>query len=230
MMMILKVLASHIRRHRLARGLSQSALAEKAAVSHAYISRLEAGAVARPSAAMLLRIAQALDLDAATLWEDVGGDTAANQPDLTLGTLQQQLARLASAIGSLRGLPVYRSRRDGGARYGGKGQPVGVLVLEDPHVPPHRWAMVIRDDTLAHERIRAGDYVIVDPDLPPRKHSLVAYGQDDDLWVTRYAVARHAGGRVPEVSEPDCARPHGADGRVLGTVYAVVRLPRGHEA
>jgi transcriptional regulator with XRE-family HTH domain len=228
--MILKDLASHIRRHRLAHSLSQSALAEKAAVSHAYISRLEAGAVARPSAAMLLRIAQALELDVATLWEDVGGDTAANQPDLTLGTLQQQLARLASAVGSLRGLPVYRPRRDGGAGYRGKGHQVGVLVLEDPHVPPHRWAMVIRDDTLAHERIRAGDYVIIDPDLPPRKHSLVAYRQDDDLRLTRYAAARQAGGRVPEVSEPDRARAYGTDERVLGTVCAIVRLPRGHEA
>src|SRR5579884_1063048 len=62
---------TRIRRRRLARGLSQARLADMASVSRGYISRLEAGDFARPSAALLLRIAHALEIDVENLWEDI---------------------------------------------------------------------------------------------------------------------------------------------------------------
>src|SRR5579859_1501014 len=97
---------ARIRRRRLARGLSQARLADMASVSRGYISRLEAGDFARPSAALLLRIAHALEIDVENLWEDISSASAPRAEHPTLRDLADQLVHLSQTIGHMRGVPL----------------------------------------------------------------------------------------------------------------------------
>lgn len=56
-------LGAYLREQRQRKGLSIRQLAERARVDHAYLVRLEGGKQAKPSADILQRIADALDLD-----------------------------------------------------------------------------------------------------------------------------------------------------------------------
>ncbi len=56
-------------------GLTQGQLAGKASVSQGYLSQLENGDVKNPSAAVLLRVAQAMSVDADELFEAAGYPT-----------------------------------------------------------------------------------------------------------------------------------------------------------
>lgn len=57
----------HIKRFRLARGLSQRALAAKVGVSHAFIAQLETGTEDNPTLATLRKLAKALKVSAGEL-------------------------------------------------------------------------------------------------------------------------------------------------------------------
>lgn len=60
----------NLRKHRLDKGLSQEALAEKADLDSTYISGIERG-VRNPSLLSIIRIAKALGTDSGTLFEGV---------------------------------------------------------------------------------------------------------------------------------------------------------------
>jgi transcriptional regulator with XRE-family HTH domain len=222
--------AHQIRRQRLARGLSQSALAQQAAVSHAYISRLEKGAVARPSAALLVRLAQALEIDVETLWQSVAnsGEAAPPESEHSVSRLQEELSRLAKAISTIRGLPIYTHSDRGTLVPPHAGQGPAVLTLEDPHVPPRRWALQILDDSLASARIYAGDYVVVDPDAPPTPDSLVVVEAGRTVRVTHHR--RVADGTAGPTAPSRPRAWAGSGEHVLGTVCAVVRLRHSRAA
>lgn len=67
-------LADRLRTERLSKGMSPSALAEKAGISKAYVSQLEGGAQENPSLDVLKRISDALGITVGRL---IGGDVAA---------------------------------------------------------------------------------------------------------------------------------------------------------
>lgn len=210
-------IGARIRRHRQARGLSQGRLAVSVSVSASYISRLEAGHFARPSAAILLRIARALELDSEILWEHSARPAAPRADQSTLSDLAEQLRRLAQTLSQVRGLPI----RDAGAV--GTRERVGErLILEDPHWPPHRWALRVEGPVPQGHGIRTGDYVVVDPDRVLEIGMLVVVRINGDVLLMPYA---------PEVSttalpsatldDPASAPPRA---QILGSVAAVVRL------
>jgi len=68
-------LGDKIRELRDRMGLTQGQLAECASVSQGYLSQLENGDVKNPSAAVLLRVAQAMDIDPDDLFEAAGYPT-----------------------------------------------------------------------------------------------------------------------------------------------------------
>ncbi|HEU4759525.1 MAG TPA: helix-turn-helix transcriptional regulator [Dehalococcoidia bacterium] len=68
-------LGDRIRELREAFGLTQGQLAGHASVSQGYLSQLENGDVKNPSAAVLLRVAQAMQVDADELFEAAGYPT-----------------------------------------------------------------------------------------------------------------------------------------------------------
>lgn len=68
-------LGDKIRQLREASGLTQGHLAECASVSQGYLSQLENGDVKNPSAAVLLRVAQAMNVDPDELFEAAGYPT-----------------------------------------------------------------------------------------------------------------------------------------------------------
>jgi transcriptional regulator with XRE-family HTH domain len=89
-------------------GLTQGHLASYSAVSQGYLSQLENGEVKNPSAAVLLRVAEAMQVDADELFE------AAGYP--TVRTLRRVYQDYASTIDAellhfLAGLPRDRQRR-----------------------------------------------------------------------------------------------------------------------
>lgn len=101
-------LGDKIRQLREGCGLTQGQLASFSAVSQGYLSQLENGEVKNPSAAVLLRVAQAINVDADELFE------AAGYP--TVRTLRRIYQDYASTIDGellhyLAGLPRDKQRR-----------------------------------------------------------------------------------------------------------------------
>jgi transcriptional regulator with XRE-family HTH domain len=101
-------LGDKIRQLREMSGLTQGQLASHSAVSQGYLSQLENGEVKNPSAAVLLRIAQAMGIDPDELFE------AAGYP--TVRMLRKQYADYESTVDSellryLSGLPREKQRR-----------------------------------------------------------------------------------------------------------------------
>jgi transcriptional regulator with XRE-family HTH domain len=101
-------LGDRIRKLRDKCGLTQGQLAQSSSVSQGYLSQLENGEVKNPSAAVLLRVAQAMDVDPDDLFE------AAGYP--TVRTLREVYERYESTIESellhyLAGLPREKQRR-----------------------------------------------------------------------------------------------------------------------
>jgi XRE family aerobic/anaerobic benzoate catabolism transcriptional regulator len=68
-------LGDKIREFREVIGVTQGQLAEHASVSQGYLSQLENGDVKNPSAAVLLRVAQAMDVEPDDLFEAAGYPT-----------------------------------------------------------------------------------------------------------------------------------------------------------
>lgn len=68
-------LGDRIRQLREQSGLTQGQLAQSSAVSQGYLSQLENGEVKNPSAAVLLRVAEAMQIDADELFEAAGYPT-----------------------------------------------------------------------------------------------------------------------------------------------------------
>ena len=68
-------LGDRIRQLREESGLTQGQLAHGSAVSQGYLSQLENGEVKNPSAAVLLRVAEAIQIDADELFEAAGYPT-----------------------------------------------------------------------------------------------------------------------------------------------------------
>lgn len=68
-------LGDRIRQLREESGLTQGQLASSSAVSQGYLSQLENGEVKNPSAAVLLRVAEAIHIDADELFEAAGYPT-----------------------------------------------------------------------------------------------------------------------------------------------------------
>jgi transcriptional regulator with XRE-family HTH domain len=68
-------LGDRIRQLREESGLTQGQLAHSSAVSQGYLSQLENGEVKNPSAAVLLRVAEAIQIDADELFEAAGYPT-----------------------------------------------------------------------------------------------------------------------------------------------------------
>ena len=101
-------LGDRIRKLRDQRELTQGQLAQSSAVSQGYLSQLENGEVKNPSAAVLLRVAQAVDVDPDELFE------AAGYP--TVRTLRATYERYESTIDEellsyLASLPRDKQRR-----------------------------------------------------------------------------------------------------------------------
>ena len=101
-------LGDKIRQLRDELGLTQGQLAAGSSVSQGYLSQLENGEVKNPSAAVLLRVAQAMRIDPDELFE------AAGYP--TVRTLRQIYADYESTVDAglldyLTGLPRDRQRR-----------------------------------------------------------------------------------------------------------------------
>ncbi len=88
--------------------LTQGQLAQSSSVSQGYLSQLENGEVKNPSAAVLLRVAQAMNVDPDDLFE------AAGYP--TVRTLREAYSRYESTVdrellGYLASLPREKQRR-----------------------------------------------------------------------------------------------------------------------
>ncbi|MCH7483577.1 MAG: helix-turn-helix transcriptional regulator [Chloroflexi bacterium] len=101
-------LGDRIRKLRDKRELTQGQLAQSSSVSQGYLSQLENGEVKNPSAAVLLRVAQAMNIDPDDLFE------AAGYP--TVRTLRATYERYESTIdgellGYLATLPREKQRR-----------------------------------------------------------------------------------------------------------------------
>ncbi len=101
-------LGDRIRNLRDQRELTQGQLAQSSSVSQGYLSQLENGEVKNPSAAVLLRVAQAVDVDPDDLFE------AAGYP--TVRTLRATYERYESTIDDellsyLSSLPRDKQRR-----------------------------------------------------------------------------------------------------------------------
>ncbi len=101
-------LGDRIRKLRDKRELTQGQLAQSSSVSQGYLSQLENGEVKNPSAAVLLRVAQAMSVDPDDLFE------AAGYP--TVRTLRETYERYESTIdgellGYLASLPREKQRR-----------------------------------------------------------------------------------------------------------------------
>jgi transcriptional regulator with XRE-family HTH domain len=101
-------LGDRIRKLRDRRELTQGQLAQSSSVSQGYLSQLENGEVKNPSAAVLLRVAQAMNVDPDDLFE------AAGYP--TVRTLRETYERYESTIdgellGYLASLPREKQRR-----------------------------------------------------------------------------------------------------------------------
>lgn len=101
-------LGDRIRKLRDQRELTQGQLAQSSSVSQGYLSQLENGEVKNPSAAVLLRVAQAINVDPDDLFE------AAGYP--TVRTLRVTYERYESTIddellGYLARLPRDKQRR-----------------------------------------------------------------------------------------------------------------------
>ncbi len=101
-------LGDSIRKLRDQRELTQGQLAQSSSVSQGYLSQLENGEVKNPSAAVLLRVAQAVDVDPDDLFE------AAGYP--TVRTLRATYERYESTIDDelltyLASLPRDKQRR-----------------------------------------------------------------------------------------------------------------------
>jgi len=101
-------LGDRIRKLRDQRELTQGQLAQSSAVSQGYLSQLENGEVKNPSAAVLLRVAQAMNVDPDDLFE------AAGYP--TVRTLRATYERYESTIDDellsyLATLPREKQRR-----------------------------------------------------------------------------------------------------------------------
>jgi transcriptional regulator with XRE-family HTH domain len=101
-------LGDRIRTLRDKRELTQGQLAQNSSVSQGYLSQLENGEVKNPSAAVLLRVAQAMNVDPDDLFE------AAGYP--TVRTLRATYERYESTIdgellGYLASLPREKQRR-----------------------------------------------------------------------------------------------------------------------
>ena len=101
-------LGDRIRKLRDQRELTQGQLAQSSSVSQGYLSQLENGEVKNPSAAVLLRVAQAVDVDPDDLFE------AAGYP--TVRTLRATYERYESTIDDelltyLASLPRDKQRR-----------------------------------------------------------------------------------------------------------------------
>ena len=101
-------LGDRIRKLRDQRELTQGQLAQGSSVSQGYLSQLENGEVKNPSAAVLLRVAQAVKVDPDELFE------AAGYP--TVRTLRATYQRYESTIDDellsyLAGLPREKQRR-----------------------------------------------------------------------------------------------------------------------
>ncbi len=101
-------LGDRIRKLRDQRELTQGQLAQGSSVSQGYLSQLENGEVKNPSAAVLLRVAQAVNVDPDELFE------AAGYP--TVRTLRETYQRYESTIDDellsyLASLPREKQRR-----------------------------------------------------------------------------------------------------------------------
>jgi len=213
---------TRIHRRRLARGLSQARLAEMASVSRGYISRLEAGDFARPSAALLLRIAHALEIDVQRLWEDITSARALPNDQPTLTDLSDQLIRLAHALGQVRGISV-RTRGSAGVDDGSEERPMTRLTLEDNHLPPRRWAVQVEGDAREGAGILSGDFVIVDPDLALERDMLIMAKVGAECVITHYEpeITTTTLQEQANMDDPASTAP---PAQILGTVYAIVRV------
>jgi transcriptional regulator with XRE-family HTH domain len=192
-----------------------------AGVSRGYVSRLEAGDFARPSAALLLRIARVLDIDVGDLWDDLSGTSAPPSERPTLLDLSDQLLQVARALATVRGLPI-RGVGSAGTGDGSDEGSLGVFKLEDDQVPPRRWAMLVEGDSLKDDGIYGGDYAIVDPDIEPREGQLVVARVGEDILIKHYVP--EAGSIVLEPANPDYPAIDAPQAQILGAVYAVVRI------
>lgn len=111
-------------------GLTQGQLAGNASVSQGYLSQLENGDVKNPSAAVLLRVAQAMSVDADELFEAAGYPTVRTlrqiyqdyesniDPDLLryLGRLRRdRQRRLLLLLEGMETVVVEGAERDGGS-------------------------------------------------------------------------------------------------------------------
>src|SRR5215470_12785338 len=92
-----------LRQHRLERGLSQEALADKAGVSLRGISDLERGARRAPHPATIGRLAAALELDADTRSSLVAAGRRAPRPDRTVPVQPTPRPALPLALSSFVG-------------------------------------------------------------------------------------------------------------------------------
>ncbi|MEC3976231.1 helix-turn-helix domain-containing protein [Amycolatopsis sp. H20-H5] len=99
-------LAAAIRRGREAAGLSVRQLAPLVGAHHSVLSRIEAGAVARPSPELVQNIAAALELDPSDLLAFIGVKSTMPEPKVyfrrAYGMSETEAAEAASIIENLR--------------------------------------------------------------------------------------------------------------------------------
>ena len=96
-------LGDRIRQLRDEFGLTQGQLAAGSAVSQGYLSQLENGEVKNPSAAVLLRVAQAMRVDPDELFEAAGYPTVRALREIYQGyesTIDSNLLRFVSRLGA----------------------------------------------------------------------------------------------------------------------------------
>lgn len=159
------VLGRRVRRARERANLTQQALADSAAISKVWVSRIERGKVARPGAKVLDQIAQVLGGD---VIPPLRGLPSQGEPGFNVvarvdGDLRAREARL---------LPVYR--------WGSAGDPRDVESSPDPdheEYPPlgkeslignNGFGVLIRGESMAGREIHDGDTVWINPDRPYR--------------------------------------------------------------
>ena len=214
------------------RGLSQRQVAEELSVTEATVSRWLARRQGMPMRT-LSWFAGRLEVPLEFLFREGGPERAISTPAEALTALSGQFEHL---LRSLRTVPLYRWASAGDPRLNVPGEMAPVAYQQLP--PGHEYlaggrafALSVEQDTVAGRGVYPGDVLLVNPDAPWHRGSLVVALVEDRLVAQEVAV--DANGRTVLRTVPEAGPGEVTPGDafvIVGTVVlvqAVRPLPGG---